>query len=242
MSIVGDHLTETGNEGLYDPPKKKPFNFSHSSLKAYETCPRRYEAERILKLYPKEETEATIYGTEVHADIENYINGQDIHLRSAPFKSVVDACLAKPGVAHPELELGVKRDLSPCGFKDPDVWARGIIDLAVVDEEGMRAHVVDWKTGGNKYPDIGQLRLMSLLIFAHFPVLRRIDSALLFLLKGTMNTTKMFADDAAKEWWKYRERTAKIENSLSTGVWNPQQNGLCRKYCPVDYCEFNGRN
>ena len=54
---------------------------------------------------------------------------------------------------------------------------RGIADLLIVDEESLTAWVVDYKTGKDKYPDKEQLTLMSLMVFAHFPIIRVVKSA-----------------------------------------------------------------
>lgn len=220
----------------------KPFTWSHSSLKAFETCPRQYHATKVLKLYPFEQSEAAKYGDDVHKSIESYIKGESrfppAHLA---FKPAVDAALAKPGRKLPEYKMGVRKDLSPCDFFAKDVWVRGVADLAVLDDDDMRAWVMDWKTGGNKYPDLDQLTLMSLMVFAHFPHIRQINSALLFLVPGTMNKSSMTREQFDDGWWRYRERVSKIEAAMAHDVWNPKQSGLCKKHCPHTPCEFNGR-
>ena len=77
--------------------------FSHSSLKDYEGCARRYHEVKVLRKYPFQETDATRYGTEVHAAIENYIkDGTPIPDMYSQFQPVVDAVLRKPGRRHPE--------------------------------------------------------------------------------------------------------------------------------------------
>lgn len=219
------------------------FTWSHSALKAFETCPRQYHATKILKLYPREESEAQRYGNEVHKAIEDYVRGEaKFPAKHIAFKPAVDAVLSKPGRKLPEYKMGVRRDLTPCDFFDEDVWARGVGDLLVVDDDDLRAWVVDWKTGGNKYPDLDQLTLMSLMVFAHFPHIRQVNSALLFLVPGTMNKSKMTREQFEDGWWRYRERTSKIEAAMAHDVWNPKQSGLCKRHCPHTVCEFNGKH
>lgn len=221
----------------------KPFTWSHSALKNFETCPRQYHATKVLKLYPYEQSDAAKYGDEVHKGIEQYI------LEKAPFpaehmrfKPAVDAMLKKPGRKLPEYRMGITRDLQPCEFFAKNVWARGVGDLVVIDDDGLRAWVADWKTGGNKYPDLDQLTLMSLMVFAHFPHIRQVDSALLFLVPGTLNKKRMTREQFDDGWWQYRERTSKIEAAIAHDVWPPKQSGLCRKHCPHTACEFNGNH
>ena len=51
----------------------KKVTWSHSSLKDYEGCPRRYYESKVLKKYPFTDTQATIYGKELHEAAEFYI-------------------------------------------------------------------------------------------------------------------------------------------------------------------------
>lgn len=117
----------------------------------------------------------------------------------------------------------------------------GIADLLIIDDENLTAWVVDYKTGNNKYPDRDQLRLMSLMVFKHFPHIRKVNSALLFVVKNDMVKHSMTVDETDAEWWKYRERVAKLEACAASGVWNPKSSALC-PWCPVKTCEFNPKH
>ena len=102
----------------------------------------------------------------------------------------------------------------------------------------LTARVVDYKSGNNKYPDREQLRLMALMVFAHFPHIRRVSGALLFVVKEDMAKASFMVGEAEEYWWDYRERVARIEQAHETGVWNPKQSPLCG-WCPCKDCEFN---
>lgn len=216
--------------------------WSHSALKDFEGCARRYHEVKVLKKYPFQETEATRYGVEVHKAIEDYVR-HNIALKPqyAQFKSVVDALLKKPGRKLAEHEMALTRTLEPCGWKSPEAWVRGIADILIVNDDNLTATVADWKTGGDKYPDPDQLVLMSLMVFAHFPHIRKVNSALLFLVKGSMVKMQMLREDADAAWWRYRERTARLEASYANDVWNPTPTPLC-KWCQVSGCEFNPKH
>lgn len=215
---------------------------SYSKIKSYETCPKKFYAESILKLYPREETEATIYGTRLHEAAELFI--KDSKPIPAEFKFMqasMDALAAMPGRKFPEHEMALKETLAPCDFKAPDFWVRGIADLVIVNDDNLTARVVDYKSGSDKYPDTDQLMLMSLMVFKHFPHVRQVSSKLLFVVKGTSYSHKVDREDEAKLWWAWRERVAKLDASLYHKVFNPKSSGLCRKYCPVVDCSHNGR-
>lgn len=216
--------------------------WSHSALKDFEGCARRYHEVKVLKNYPFVETTHTIYGKDVHKAIEDYgRDGTPIPEKYAQFKPVVDAVLNKPGRKLFEHEMGITRDLQPCSFNDPNRWVRGIADLLIIDDDNLSAKVIDWKTGNNKYPDRDQLILMSLMVFAHFPHIRQVKSALFFLVKESMTTHSMLRDEAEEAWWRYRERVAKLEAAHANDVWNPSQSPLCG-WCPVATCAFNPKH
>jgi hypothetical protein len=213
--------------------------WSHSALKDFEGCARRYHEVKVLKRYPFKDTAQTLYGKDVHKAIEDYGKASvALPAAFAQYKPVVDAVLAKPGRKYFEYEMGVTTDLKPCGFKDDNVWVRGIADFVSVDDENLTAWVVDWKTGNDRYPDTDQLLLMGLMLFAHFPHLRRVNSALMFIVKGSMVKHQLDRDGEAGAWQRYRERVAKIEAAHAHDVWNPKQSPLCG-WCPVKTCEFN---
>ena len=137
--------------------------------------------------------------------------------------------------------MSLTEKLQPCTWKSPDVWVRGIADLLIVNDDDLTAWVVDYKTGNNRYPDRDQLRLMSIMVFAHFPHIRQVKSALLFVVKNDMVKHSMTVDQAEAEWWSYRERTARIAACTENEVWNPKQTPLCG-WCAVKSCEFNPKH
>jgi len=213
--------------------------WSHSSLKDYEGCPRRYHEVKVLKNYPFKDTDATIYGKELHEAAELYIRDDKPLPSQFDFiKDTLDALKAKPGRKLCEHEMGVTKDLKPCGFSDADVWVRGIADLLIIDDENLTARVVDYKSGNNRYPDRDQLKLMALMVFAHFPHIRRVSGALLFVVKNDIAKASYMVGEAEDYWWDYRERVARIEQAHATGVWNPRSTPLCG-WCPVKTCEYN---
>lgn len=220
---------------------KKPA-WSHSSLKDFEGCQRRYHEVKVLKNYPFQETEATRYGNQVHESLELYVrDGKPIPPEHAQFKDVVDALLKKPGRKLAEYEMALTSDLKVVGWKDPNVWVRGIADLLIVDDDNLTAWVIDYKTGNDKYPDRDQLVLMSIMVFEHFPHIRKVNSALMFIVKNSMVKMQMMRDAKHAAWWRYRERTARLEACFANNVWNPNQTPLC-KWCQVTGCEFNPKH
>jgi hypothetical protein len=216
--------------------------WSHSALKDYEGCPRRYQEVRVLKNYAFQETEATKYGTQLHLAAEEYIrDGKEIPPQFDFIKPTLDVLNKKPGRKLCEHKMALTQDLKPCDWKSKEVWVRGIADLLIVDDDNLTAWVADYKTGNNKYPDREQLQLMALMVFAHFPHIRKVNAALLFVVKNDMVKATYTLDDAEPAWWEYRERVARIEQAHDVDVWNPRPSPLC-PWCPVTTCEHHPRH
>ena len=208
-------------------------------MKDYEGCARRYHAVKILKLYPFKETEATRYGTELHLAAEEYVrDDKPLPPQFEFIQHTLDALKKKPGRKLAEQKMALDEKLNPVGWFDKTVWVRGIADLLILDDDNLTAWVVDYKTGNNKYPDRDQLKLMSLMVFKHYPHIREVKSALLFVVKEDMVKHNMSIEEADAEWWKYRERVGRIAASMEADVWNPNRTPLCG-WCPVKSCEFH---
>lgn len=210
--------------------------WSHSSLKDYENCARKYHEVRVLKKHKQEKTEQILYGEELHKAAEQYVKGEPLPKQFEFMREIIDALLAKEGEKTAEIQMALDINLQPVEWFSKQAWVRGIADLLILD--GTVAWVVDYKTGSNKYPDRNQLDLMSLLVFAHHPEIMQVNSALLFVVKNSMIKHKVKREDAEKLWWEYRERVSRIEASHTNEVWNPKQSGLC-PWCPVKTCEFH---
>ena len=216
--------------------------WSHSSLKDYEGCPRRYHEVKVLKKFPFKDTEATLYGKEFHKAAEDYIKeGKDLPEAFMYAQGALDALNKKEGRKLCEYQMALNMDLKPTGWFSEDVWVRGVADLLIVDDDNLTAWVVDYKTGNNKYPDREQLKLMSLMVFAHMPHIRKINSALLFVVKEDFVKHSMSVEQTPSEWWQYRQRVARIEEAHATGTWNPKSSALC-PWCPVTSCEYNPKH
>jgi len=221
---------------------EEKITWSHSALKSYEGCARRYHEVTVLKKFPFQDTDQTRYGKDLHLAAELYVKeGTPIPEHFAFVKPVLDALIAKPGRKFAELEMALTEELNPVAFNSPNRWVRGIADLVIVNDDNYTARIIDYKTGNDKYPDRDQLILMSLMVFAHFPHIKHVKSALLFVVKNSMVTHEMGLEDIEPAWWQYRQRVAKLNASHAHDVWNPNRTPLCG-WCPVTNCEFHPRH
>ena len=218
--------------------------WSFSKAKAFGQCPKQFYHEKILKEYPVEETEAMRYGTELHKACEDYI-GSDVPIpeKFGFIQGMLDDLKSRRGVKLCEQKLGLTADLEPCDFFDKRVWFRGIADLVIIDVLADTAYVIDYKTGKSaRYADKGQLELMALTIFKHFPEIKRVKAGLLFVVANSLVKAEYRIDSEPNLWEKWLGIYGKMQKAFESDVWNPRPSGLCKRHCPVLECAHNGRN
>ena len=222
--------------------KVAPWSFSR--IKAFEQCPKQFYHEKILKEYPFVQTDAILYGNEFHKAAEDYVGGGTPLPKKFDYaKPVIDSLNAKRGVKLCEKKMGITENLKPCGFYDKDVWFRGIADLLIIDTLGEIAWVIDYKTGKNaRYADKGQLELMALSVFIHYPEVKKIKAGLVFVVSNELIKAKYHEYDTSSLWTKWLHKYGAMKTAADKNVWNPRPNGLCKRHCPVTVCPHNGSN
>ena len=213
------------------------YTWSYSALNEFIKCPKKYYEIRVAQNFVVIPSDKMIYGTEVHKALEDYVkDGKELALNYLRFKGAVDELIAIPGDKYPEYEMALFKDKTPCAFDDPTRWVRGIVDLLIVD--GDYAFIVDYKTGSNRYPDPKQLRLMSLMTFAHFPQVNKIKAGLLFVMHNTFITEEYKREDIEKSWGKFEGPLTRLDKAFETNVWPCNPTPLCG-YCPVKTCDYH---
>lgn len=213
--------------------------WSYSSISLFQQCPRKYHRLRVVKDIVEPPQDHLIYGSAVHKAAEEYLRDGTpvpekfayIEPKIAPFKSM-------PGTLHCEYEMGVTRNLEPCSFRAKDVWFRGIADLLIIN--GDKARIADWKTSkSSRYADRKQLELLSLLVFKHFPEVKKISAGLVFLVADDLVAAKYASDEQEGKWQMWLGEAHLLDEAFNNDVWNPRPNFTCRGWCPVNDCEHN---
>lgn len=211
------------------------FKWSYSALKDYVNCPKQYQEVKVLKNFVKKPTQQMLYGTTVHSAIEDYVkDGKPLAKNYEAFKPTLDSFVNIEGTKYPEYRMGLTHDKKPCSFGHADVWVRGIVDLLIID--GDHAFVVDWKTGSNKYPDPKQLKLMALMVFAHFPEVKYVKAGLMFIMQNSFVPENYERGDIDSLWTFFNGDLARLDMSYETDSWQKNPTPLCG-WCPVNTCE-----
>jgi hypothetical protein len=211
-------------------------------------CPHKFYEKYVKKSVKQRETEAMRKGNTVHKLLENAVNSEELAPRIieletdrlAPIIPVIER-LRSLGAAA-ELELGVKRDWTPCGFWDKDVWGRCKIDILAATPEG-KGLIIDWKTGATKnikYQTDAELRLHATIAATHFPELKVISGAYYYTQGFRFHPKppeKPYVFDALiAERYKINELMKRIEYAVETNTCGTRKNNLC-PWCEVKTCK-----
>lgn len=214
--------------------------WSYSALTGYENCPFRYYRERILEDAPKKEFEEASEGVRKHTAIELYLKGE-APLSDIPLRKTVDGTLS-PHLNSTRLyehKLAITKDRQPCEWDDPEAYHRGILDVLCIYPNEPTAFIFDWKSGKvNEYSD--QLKANAITVMAHYPFVQTVSTEYVWFRFGKTTVGKVFRDMSDKIWEKFILRADRIEQSLIANDWPKRPSGLCKKYCPIVSCEFNG--
>jgi PD-(D/E)XK nuclease superfamily len=217
------------------------FKWSFSRLTAFETCGLRYYKTDLAKEVADPPSPQMLYGLEVHEGLEVACrDGVPLPPKLVSYQDVVDKLAKLPGVREFERAIGIREDFSPCEFDDPLSWYRAKID--VLARAGSKAVVIDFKTGKLR-PKMLQLQLNAAAVFMHHPDVMQVEMALWWLAVKDRPMTKgiIYRGDLPALWAAILPRVRAFQLAAKLDRWSPKPSGLCKNYCPVATCEFNGK-
>jgi ATP-dependent helicase/DNAse subunit B len=215
--------------------------WSYSSLSTFKQCPKKYYHLRIIKDVKDQGSTATVYGQEVHKVAEEFIRDKvQVPKKYAFINGVLDALNKIEGEKLCELKLGVAKTedgYEPVDFFADNVWWRGIADLVIIN--GDTAHSIDYKTSKNaKYADTKQLDAVAAGLFTHFPELKKIKSALAFVVSKEFIQKEHVVEKKEEYFGAFEPDLERLEVAQESGVWNAISGPLCG-WCPVTSCEHH---
>lgn len=228
----------------HSEPAAKPFAWSYSKLKNYETCPKRHYHVDVAKDIKEEESENLIWGNLVHKALADRIS-KGIALPEGMTQWEKWAVGIITGGSNSggnsilvEQQLAIDKDFDPCAWFSPKAWYRSIAD--VIKITGPVALAVDWKTG-KIVEDSYQLALMSACIFAHHPKVQRIRTEFIWLKEDATSRADFKRSEMPEMWRNLWPRIELLVKAHETKEYPAKPGYLCRAWCPVKACEHNGQ-
>lgn len=217
----------------------KPFAWSYSKLKNFETCPKRHYEIDITKNVREEEGEALIWGNRVHAAFaERLGKGTPMPVGMEQWEPWCERILTPPGNVLVEQKLAISKDFAAVEFFDRSAWFRGVADVLKIN--GPVALAIDWKTG-KIVEDSQQLALMAACIFAHHPQVHKIRTEFAWLKEDASSRADFDRAEMATMWAALWPRIEALEHAHNTTSYPAKPGRLCRSWCPVTSCPHHGK-
>lgn len=217
---------------------KKNIAWSYSRLTNFEQCPKKFWHLSVAKDFKEPESEAMRYGNKVHKALEKRIS-EDRPLPSelAHLEPIVAKFASAPGKKYAEQQLAINDNMQPTGWFDKDVFARAIIDLAIVS--GNKALIVDWKTG-KMHDDFTQQRVAACMFFIFHPELQEIDLMYYWIPDKKPTVESIRRADVKHVWTPVLRRVRNYIEAHEAHDFPPRPSGLCKRHCPVTSCPYHG--
>lgn len=220
----------------------KPFAWSYSRLKNFESCPKRHWHIDLAKDVKEEESEALKWGDMVHKSAAKRLSlGTPLPDGMASAGDLEKWCsrlLTGPGTILVEQKLAITKEFGPCEWFAKEAWYRAVVDVLKIND--MVGLAIDWKTG-KILEDAVQLALSAQCIFAHHPTVQKIRTEFVWLKEGGVSTREDFdRNNMATVWRGLWHRIEALENAHNTTSYPPKPGRLCRKWCPVTQCPHHG--
>lgn len=210
---------------------------SPTSLQTFLTCPRQYEAKYITHEVKFEGSKHTEFGTLLHAAIEYYLKeGRPLPSLLLPLQPTLDR-MRKVFLAA-EKKLTIDFEGKPCAWDDSKAYQGCIVDAMLQSADGRTIICVDWKTGKKRDAQT-QHDFIKKCTAAHYPEATKIVTVFVYLFKGESDVQYYKPGDSLL---KLNMNMGLLMECITHKYFQPKPGGLCKQWCDVVACEFNGRN
>lgn len=210
--------------------------WTYSQLDTFETCPRKFYHTKVKRDVIEPPTEHTEWGKRVHSAFEDWIkDGTPLPDGMTHWQPLADKIAKLPGEKLTEYKFALDRDFQPAQWGA--AWTRGIADLVVIKDN--KAAVMDYKTGKRKPTE--QLDLYANYVFQHFPAVTKVTTGFVWLKERRIDWRPIDRASIPVVWQALLPRVRKLESAYERDSWPARTSGLCKAWCPVTSCEFNGK-
>ena len=211
-------------------------SWTFSQLESFATCPKQFFHLKVARDVVDPPNVHSEWGDRVHKALEARLKTNvDLPEGMQHWESMAGKVAALPGQLHCEFRLALDEAFQPAPWKQS--WTRGIADVLKVHRN--RAAIMDWKTGGRKPSE--QLRLYAAYTFAHFPTVDYVDTAFIWLKEKKIYRETVNRDQAPVIWREFLPKVNNLKRAYDANRWPERPSGLCRKWCPVKTCKYNGQ-
>jgi len=226
--------------------------WSYTALTSFETCPRKHYHTRVKKDVHEAEGAALLLGSAAHKALELRIadgtpipktvqvttkGGDTAVAPTTGWEEMIQKIIGVSGDVFTEKQIALDNRLVEVSWYDKTAWVRGVIDVGV--KSGSKVLALDYKTGKRK-PGSEQLELFAALVMAVWPDVEEVKTGFIWLKTNQIDVDGFTRAQLPEIWDKFNARVKRLEIAHADNRWEPKPSGLCRAWCAVRSCEFNG--
>lgn len=206
-----------------------------SSLDLFKTCPYRFYRQRVVRDVQDVMGEKAKWGVKVHKAFEDAVNyGDPLPPSCQQWAPLVEKVKGLTGEKLPEFKFSITDAFLPTAWTK--AWSRGIADLVV--RSGETVAILDYKTGKRKASD--QLSLYAGFAFAYWPEVQTVHTAFVWLPDRKIDRKAWKREETQDIWSLWLPTVRRMELAYEKNDWPARPCGLCKGWCPVKDCQFNG--
>lgn len=207
---------------------------SPTSLQTFLTCPKQYHAKYVTKEVKFKQNAYAIFGDLVHKSIEDYLkDNTPLPSILEPMKPFLDKMLHC--FVGAETKLAVDKEGNAVDFFDKAAYQRCIVD-AIVGNPDDYIICIDWKTGKKRDAQT-QHDFIKKCAKAKFPN-AKITTFFIYLFMGESDRQEYNGEPLSS----LGDKMNQLVGAYATDTFQPRPSGLCKKWCDVLSCPYNGKN
>lgn len=212
---------------------KEKISWSATTLESFAVCPQRYYRTQVLRDVESLPSPSAEYSNQFHEVLGQALVGNPFPKKFARFQRTVDLVRALPGEHSVFKILAVDSQLKQCSLDK--AWAKATTDYMVVN--GKEAVLFFWKTGQKTPSDA--TKLCAALLFCLYPV-SVVATRILWLRAGCVEKEEYRREQLPGLLKTFVPAYRRLVDAHETGAWKSTPCGLCKHYCEVKDCRFNG--
>jgi hypothetical protein len=218
----------------------KPIPIAFSILERFINCPKSFHDVKVTHEFGDRPHADNKWGNYAHKEFQTYLEMQGTTVlpeNLSTYKKYLDGILRQPGEMHVEWKQAIDTHLNECDFWSKSCFMRGVAD--VVHLNGTTASILDHKMGKRK-PHSRQMKMAALLMFLVRKDVQRCRVAFAWLKVNKFDAEEFTRADIPNLWNEFIPDIKQYKEAFEKDIWQARQTGLCKQYCPVVTCKFNG--
>lgn len=212
----------------------KNVKWSVPQLEAFSTCPLQYYRTRVACDVEPVATEAAQSSQDFIESFSRALLDGKVPKKVERFAPFIEMLRGLPGVASINTTLSVDEHLKPCTLDK--AWVKSKVNY--IKSTPTHALLFSWRMGAREPSDA--LKLSAALYFCLNQGCVSLQVQTVWFRARKIDREQFTRADLPKLLATFVPTYQRYRTAYETNEWKPQPCGLCRKYCNVKDCKYNG--